>query len=475
MRRAVAAGQARKIGPRLYTNNMRATDAALIRRNVWAIVAGYFPGALVADRTALEHKPAGDGSVFVVHERTRAAALEGLRIVPRAGAPPHRTDRPFMGSLRLACEPRAMLENMRESRSRSGVRRTLSREEMEDYLAGLADRRGETGLNDLRDRAGELAPELGLETELSRLDGLIAALQGTREQRLTSPRARARRAGVPYDERRAELFDTLADHLLGLPPVFREPPLTQDPRVFAFYEAYFSNFIEGTELPLDLAEDIVFHGVIPEKAPEDAHDVKGTFDLISDPGWRQRAPSDADELVEILRTQHAVMLAARPQAAPGDWKREPNQAGGYTFVAPELTEGTLRHGWRRYAALPAGFPRAVYAMFLISEVHPFIDGNGRMARVLMNAELSAAGQQRVLVPTVYRLNYLQALCALSRGENPGPVAKVIDFVQRYGRAVDFSSIEAGRAELEATHAFVDAHEGDELGLRLALPRRGADR
>jgi hypothetical protein len=472
VRRAVAAGEARKIGPRLYTSNMATAPATIVRRNAWAIVAAYFPGALVADRTALEHRPAHDGSVFVVHERRRPATLEGLRIVPRPGPPPHRADRPFMGGLRLASEPRAALENMRESRSRGGVRRTLSREEMEDHLAGLADRRGERALDQLRDQARELAPALGLEAELGRLDRLIGALRGTRDQRLASARARARRAGFPYDERRAGLLDTLADHLLGLAPSYRAPPPTQDPRVFAFYEAYFSNFIEGTELALDLAEEIVFHDVIPAHQPEDAHDVKGTFELISDASERRRVPEDADELVEILRDQHAVMLAARPQAAPAEWKREPNQAGGYTFVTPELTEGTLRHGWRRYAALPEGFPRAVYAMFLVSEVHPFVDGNGRIARVLMNAELSAADQQRVLVPTIYRLNYLQALRALSRNANPDPVAKVIDFAQRYGQAVDFSSIRAGRAELEATHAFLDAHEAEEEGLRLRLPRAG---
>jgi len=32
--------------------------------------------------------------------------------------------------------------------------------------------------------------------------------------------------------------------------------------------------------------------------------------------------------------------------------------------------------------------RALLAMFIVSEVHPFIDGNGRLARLVMNAELS---------------------------------------------------------------------------------------
>lgn len=108
-------------------------------------------------------------------------------------------------------------------------------------------------------------------------------------------------------------------------------------------------------------------------------------------------------------------------------------------------------------------------MFLISEVHPFADGNGRMARVPMNSELSAAGQQRVLVPTVYRNNYLQALRALSRTRNPEPLPKVIDFAQRYGRSIDCSSLLDDQAELEATGAFLDANEAEQEGIRLRLP------
>jgi hypothetical protein len=40
-----------------------------------------------------------------------------------------------------------------------------------------------------------------------------------------------------------------------------------------FFEAYFSNFIEGTEFDVAEAADIVFNNVIPADRPEDAHDV----------------------------------------------------------------------------------------------------------------------------------------------------------------------------------------------------------
>ena len=43
---------------------------------------------------------------------------------------------------------------------------------------------------------------------------------------------------------------------------------------------------------------------------------------------------------------------------------------------------------------------AAFMLFLVSEVHPFIDGNGRVARIMMNAELVAGGQVKILIPTV---------------------------------------------------------------------------
>jgi len=41
-------------------------------------------------------------------------------------------------------------------------------------------------------------------------------------------------------------------------------------------------------------------------------------------------------------------------------------------------------------------------MFMISEVHPFNDGNGRIACVMMNAELVRADQSHIIIPTVFR-------------------------------------------------------------------------
>lgn len=88
------------------------------------------------------------------------------------------------------------------------------------------------------------------------------------------------------------------------------------------------------------------------------------------------------------------------------------------FVVPELVRGTLREAHGLLESLPDGLPQAAYLMFVISEVHPYSDGNGRVARALMNAALVAAGQTRVIMPTGYRDDYLGALKALSNGQRP---------------------------------------------------------
>ena len=108
-------------------------------------------------------------------------------------------------------------------------------------------------------------------------------------------------------------------------------------------------------------------------------------------------------------------------------------------------------------------------VFLISEVHPFADGNGRAARVMMNAELVASGESRIIVPTVYRNNYLMALKALSQNGITGPLVRTLDFAQRYTAAVDFAALDRSRLILDRTHAFADPNESDAAGIRLILP------
>ena len=93
-------------------------------------------------------------------------------------------------------------------------------------------------------------------------------------------------------------------------------------------------------------------------------------------------------------------------------------------------------------------------MFVISEVHPFVDGNGRIARLRMNAEVSVAGQARLLVPTAFQQDYLGALRRLSRASDPTPLVRALDRGQAYSQEVPFGpDRRATEAVLAATGAF----------------------
>jgi Fic/DOC family len=170
-----------------------------------------------------------------------------------------------------------------------------------------------------------------------------------------------------------------------------------------------------------------------------------------------------------LQRRHGVIMGGRPEALPGEFKRRPNQFGTLVFVAPEDVRGTLNEGFRIYQRLTEPLHRAIFMMFLVSEVHPFVDGNGRVARVLMNAELAAAEQVRVLIPIIYRSNYLSALRALSANAWPEPIVKTMVFAQRYVAAVPWDDWRTALGVLTRTHALVRPDEGDDQGLRLRIP------
>ena len=183
----------------------------------------------------------------------------------------------------------------------------------------------------------------------------------------------------------------------------------------------------------------------------------------------KKTPKRFEDFLTLLKAHHAVIMAKRPEKLPGQFKVEDNRAGSTLFVAPELVQGTLKKGYELYQNLDAPFHRAVFMMFLVAEVHPFADGNGRIARIMMNAELVTENEQRIIIPTVYRNNYLVALKALTHNQQPQALIRTLDFAQRYTGKVDWNDKTISQRILEATNAFIDPTQADLQGIRLTLP------
>ncbi|MEX2288757.1 MAG: Fic family protein [Mycobacteriales bacterium] len=470
--RAVGRGTLRRLASGIYTSVVDLEPERVVARHLWEIVSHEMPGAVLVDRTAVSISPY-DGAMHVDHPRTRPLELPGLRVLPRRGPGPVEGDAPFMQtSLYLSSPARQLLDNL--ARGRGATARTLSDAEVEEWLDRVAAERGAAAMTRLRDEARALAPVLSRQKQLARLDALISAALGTGDADVPrTARLAARAKGQPVDATRLDAFRALAGELADSGPVVL-PHLPEDrPRraLLPFYEAYFSNFIEGTEFTLDEAAGIVFDGDIPTDRPADAHDVLGTYEIVADDDQMRRVPSSADELEQLLLARHAAVMRSRPDKGPGTYKTRPNRAGNSHFVAPELVIGTLRHGFELMSGITSPFQRAVYMMFLISEVHPFGDGNGRVARIMMNAELVTAGEVRLIIPTVYRENYLAALRAATRTGNYAALADTLAFARRYTAQVDFSNRDTAERDLTQTHALRDAREAEDAGLRLILPSR----
>jgi hypothetical protein len=65
------------------------------------------------------------------------------------------------------------------------------------------------------------------------------------------------------------------------------------------------------------------------------------------------------------------------------------------------------------------------------------------------------------------------LKALSQSGNPSPLVRALTFAQKYTASIPWGNLEAARAELQGTNAFMDATEAENSGIRLTLPQNTA--
>jgi fido (protein-threonine AMPylation protein) len=100
-----------------------------------------------------------------------------------------------------------------------------------------------------------------------------------------------------------------------------------------------------------------------------------------------------------------------------------------------------------------GLARALLAMFIVAEVHPFNDGNGRLARLVMNAELSVARQCRIIVPTLLREEYLDCLRVLTREGQAEPFVDAMDKMHMWTAAFQYDDLDAVISSMQACNAF----------------------
>ncbi len=459
-------GELRKIAPKIYTTNMDEDADVIIKRNLFYILGHLYPNAVISHRSAFEFKPTENGDIYLTYKYSKIISLPGVKVHLLEGPAGTEYDRPFVGNLFVASNERRILENLQKGRVRNGSdSKCLSREAIENNLEKMLQVNGEVGINEFRDKAKSISVLLGMTEEFETLNRIIGALLSTKPSDiLSSDSAIARASGLPYDSDRVKLFEVLFGALVNeIFPSIEEPNQTNSEfRNFAFFESYFSNYIEGTEFEIEEARTIIDTGQPMPTRNADSHDVLGTFQIVSSRREMRRIPRSAEELIGILQERHRIMMAARPDKDPGMFKMKNNHAGNSHFVNYDLVRGTLMKGYEYYQALESPFSRALFMLFMVSEVHPFNDGNGRISRIMMNAELVCADQSKIIIPTVFRDDYLNSLRRLTRRGDPSVFIRAISRAREFSANLTGDDFNKTKDYLEKCNAFKD---GDENILR----------
>lgn len=470
LQREANAGRAFRIFPSAYIAGATLAPDDCVRLHLVEIISTVWPDAVLCGSTALQNGATQRGPVYVAtsgtYRRTPLRVGE-YTLVPVHGPGVLPGDFQFGVGVYLAGNARRLVENF-PLRGRTPAH-VAGRAAVEDAIDALA-RRGPDFIAQIRRELDTIAAHFD-QSAVAGVRGLFDAVLGAPVT--MQPRSKllaARLTGEPYDQRVINLVNGVVETLSQHAPVaIPADPTETRWEWLPFFEAYFSNYIEGTTFTVEEARRIVVDHIVPADRPADAHDVSSTYRLVSGKE-RANAPSSASEFIEMLHDRHAILMASRPEKRPGAFKQANNQAGGYVFTSWELVEGTLARGFQSIEPIIDPFARYLAMSVLLTECHPFDDGNGRISRLMANAELSARGYCRVVIPTVYRGNYLSALSAVSIEAGQGrQLIATLAFAQRWTSQVDWSNYETCDHDLTRTHAYKETHIADNEGVRLTLP------
>lgn len=146
---------------------------------------------------------------------------------------------------------------------------------------------------------------------------------------------------------------------------------------------------------------------------------------------RDRAAFDAGLLQGAqgeawLRYWHARLLSGAPEAHPGQFKAVDAAILGKPQIGPEFISPLCRAVLGELLpGVPAGMARALFLYAALRVLQPFSDGNSRLARFLLNAELEASGLPTVAIPAAWSGPMNRGLDAVLFGGHPEPLSEAL--------------------------------------------------
>lgn len=208
---------------------------------------------------------------------------------------------------------------------------------------------------------------------------------------------------------------------------------------------YHSNAIEGNTLTLNETK-VVLEGItIGGKSLREHFEVINHKDAIL---YVEDLVRDQEVLSEWqIKNLHQLVLKNIDNAQAGRYRTVDVKIAGarhdpppHYRIAEQMAEFL---DWYRHTAgslHPVVRAAAVHTRLVL--IHPFIDGNGRTARLLLNLELLKSGYWPVVLPVTARLRYYEALDAAWDNDQPGDLTPITDLIAEYveqelGELVDF--------------------------------------
>ncbi|WP_130866930.1 Fic family protein [Acidipropionibacterium timonense] len=207
--------------------------------------------------------------------------------------------------------------------------------------------------------------------------------------------------------------DAALGTLAGLGSLVSDPASLIGP--YATREALASSQIEGTQASLS---DVMQAEVVPEGARSD--DIEEVRAYLSATRLANKLSDELPITGRLILKVHATLLAHGRGAEknPGEFRRSPVWVGSSNATpetaayVPPLPDDIpdLLADWERFvnnedeSDLPV-LVRAALMHYQFETIHPFLDGNGRIGRLLINIMLRSCG--RLPHPLLYLSNYFE--------------------------------------------------------------------
>lgn len=251
------------------------------------------------------------------------------------------------------------------------------------------------------------------------------------------------RQAATFTRFRAEVEDAVGEVEAALPR-FGRGTLVAQAREAKAYDTYHSTTIEGYRIRPEEVSAVISGAMVGGHDPEEVRSrmaVAGYSKAFESALKRVREAEGEVEITDAV-VQGLYLDLFSPSVDAGiisaellrGWRTEPAYLRGHVYVPPGPDK--LPRLMRQYEDLVNGVTghplvRSILAHLEFVTTHPYPDGNGRLARLLMNVVLLGGGLPWITIRNDDRAGYFAALHAAQVEGNPVPFARL---VLRYAEA-----------------------------------------